>query len=45
MDVKINTDNPEALTYTTEEIAYTILGGIRLEGFFSAMTPPRVIAV
>jgi predicted transcriptional regulator/6-pyruvoyl-tetrahydropterin synthase len=28
----INTTNPEAITYQTEEIAYTILGGIRLEG-------------
>ena len=29
---KINTANPEAITYNTEELAYTILGGIRLEG-------------
>jgi len=29
---KINIANPEAITYSTEEIAYTILGGIRLEG-------------
>jgi predicted transcriptional regulator len=32
MDSKINTTNPEAITYSTEEISYTILGGIRLEG-------------
>ncbi len=32
MDLKINIGNPEAITYATEEIAYTILGGIRLEG-------------
>lgn len=32
MQLTINTTNPEAITYTTEEIAYTILGGIRLEG-------------
>jgi predicted transcriptional regulator len=32
MDLKINTTNPEAITYQTEEISYTILGGIRLEG-------------
>lgn len=31
-DLKLNSTNPEAITYTTEEIAYTILGGIRLEG-------------
>ncbi len=31
-DLKINTANPEAITYSTEEIGYTILGGIRLEG-------------
>jgi hypothetical protein len=31
-DNKINIANPEAITYATEEIAYTILGGIRLEG-------------
>lgn len=29
---KINTSNPDAITYQTEEITYTILGGIRLEG-------------
>jgi hypothetical protein len=29
---KINTTNPEAITYTTEEIQYTVLGGIKLEG-------------
>ena len=28
----INTTNPDAITYQTEEITYTILGGIRLEG-------------
>jgi beta-hydroxyacyl-ACP dehydratase FabZ len=32
MEQKLNTTNQEAMTYTTEEIAYTILGGIRLEG-------------
>lgn len=32
MDLKLNITNPEAITYQTEEIAYTILGGIRLEG-------------
>lgn len=32
MEQTINTTNPEAITYQTEEIAYTILGGIRLEG-------------
>lgn len=31
-ELKINISNPEAITYQTEEIAYTILGGIRLEG-------------
>ena len=30
--IKINTTNPEAITYTTEEIQYTVLGGIKLEG-------------
>jgi hypothetical protein len=29
---KLNIINPESITYQTEEIAYTILGGIRLEG-------------
>lgn len=28
----INTTNPESITYNTEELGYTILGGIRLEG-------------
>lgn len=32
MELKINIANPEAITYNTEEISYTILGGIRLEG-------------
>lgn len=31
-ELKINITNPEAITYQTEEITYTILGGIRLEG-------------
>lgn len=31
-DLKINISNPEAITYITNEIGYTILGGIRLEG-------------
>ncbi|MCA6438027.1 MAG: hypothetical protein IM600_16820 [Bacteroidetes bacterium] len=29
---KINTQNPESITYTTEELSFTILGGIKLEG-------------
>jgi hypothetical protein len=32
MDLKIDITNPEAITYITNEIGYTILGGIRLEG-------------
>jgi hypothetical protein len=32
MDSRLTTTNPEAITYTTEELGYTILGGIRLEG-------------
>jgi predicted transcriptional regulator len=32
MEQKINITNPEAITYSSEEIGYTILGGIRLEG-------------
>jgi len=32
MEQRLNTTNPEAITYQTEEIAYTILGSIRLEG-------------
>jgi predicted transcriptional regulator len=32
MQQKINFTNPESITYPTEEITYTILGGIRLEG-------------
>lgn len=30
--VKINTTNPESITYQTEELSFTILGGIKLEG-------------
>jgi hypothetical protein len=33
MESKINTINPESITYNTEELGYTILGGIRLEGY------------
>ena len=29
---QLNTANPEAIAYATEELGYTILGGIRLEG-------------
>lgn len=29
---KINTTNPEAISYSTEELSFTILGGIKLEG-------------
>jgi hypothetical protein len=30
--IQINTTNPESITYTTEELSFTILGGIKLEG-------------
>lgn len=29
---QINTSNPDAITYQTEELGFTILGGIRLDG-------------
>jgi predicted transcriptional regulator len=29
---QINTSNPDAITYSSEELLFTILGGIRLEG-------------
>lgn len=32
MDYKLNVNNPNAITYATEETGFTILGGIRLEG-------------
>jgi len=32
MDLKINVSNPNAITYTTEETGFTILGGIRMDG-------------
>lgn len=32
MGLQLNTQNPDAIGYNTEEISYTILGGIRLEG-------------
>jgi hypothetical protein len=32
MSNKIDTTNPEAITYCTEELGITILGGVRLEG-------------
>ena len=32
MEPKINVANPDAITYHTDELVFTILGGIRLEG-------------
>jgi hypothetical protein len=32
IDLKIDVSNADAITYCTEELGYTILGGIRLEG-------------
>ena len=29
---KINTTNPEAITYQTDQIQYTVLGGVKLDG-------------
>ncbi len=31
-ELKLNTNNPDAITYSTDELMFTILGGIRLEG-------------
>jgi predicted transcriptional regulator len=31
-ELKINAANPEAITYQTEELGFTILGGIRIDG-------------
>ena len=30
--ITLNTSNPEAISYQTEEVLYTVLGGIKLEG-------------
>lgn len=32
MELTINVSNPQAITYQTEELGFTILGGIRLYG-------------
>jgi len=32
MEPNINVSNPDAITYSTDELLFTILGGIRLEG-------------
>ena len=32
MELKIDVTSPDAITYTTEELGFTILGGIRLDG-------------
>lgn len=32
MTQQLNTENPEAIIYNTEELSFTVLGGIRLEG-------------
>jgi hypothetical protein len=31
MAFMINTDNPDAILYQTEELGFTILGGVRLD--------------
>jgi hypothetical protein len=31
-DIKLDNSNPNAMTYITDELAFTILGGIRLDG-------------
>jgi hypothetical protein len=31
-DLKLDTSNPNAITYITEELGFTILGGIRMDG-------------
>jgi hypothetical protein len=31
-EIKLDTSNPNAITYITEELGFTILGGIRLDG-------------
>ena len=31
-DLKIDSSNPNAITYITEELGFTILGGIRMDG-------------
>lgn len=31
-DLKITVSNPNAITYCTDELGFTILGGIRLDG-------------
>lgn len=32
MEPTINTANPQAITYQTEELGFTVLGGIRVDG-------------
>jgi len=32
MNLQIDTSNPNTITYTTEELGFTILGGIRMDG-------------
>jgi predicted transcriptional regulator len=32
IELKINASNPEAITYQTDELGFTILGGIRIDG-------------
>lgn len=32
MDLKIDVSNPNAITYITEELGFTIVGGVRLDG-------------
>ncbi len=42
---KINTTNTEAISYTTEETGYTVLGGIRLEGLDRLENPENLTII
>ena len=39
MEPKIDVTNPDAITYHTDELVFTILGGIRLEGLDRLSSP------
>jgi hypothetical protein len=42
MKLTINVSNPQAITYQTEELGFTILGGIRLDGLDRMRVTPKI---
>lgn len=42
MEPTINTTNPQAITYQTEELGFTVLGGIRVDWLDLMRVPVKI---